>query len=86
MHRLSHPYIVQLIGICEEPSLMLVQELVRYEHEKTNTLIAILYRVRFDFLKNLNIFNDAIATNTNVILSPLAVVSPLLMHQYIFSL
>lgn len=30
MHRLSHPYIVQLIGICEEPSLMLVQELVRY--------------------------------------------------------
>ena len=33
MHRLSHPYIVQLIGICEEPSLMLVQELVRYEHQ-----------------------------------------------------
>ncbi|KAL5246929.1 hypothetical protein ACHWQZ_G018962 [Mnemiopsis leidyi] len=30
MHRLVHANIVELIGICEEPSLMLVQELVRY--------------------------------------------------------
>eukprot|EP00116_Pleurobrachia_bachei_P014716 sb/3474978/ len=30
MHRLRHPNIVSLIGICKEPSLMLVQELVRY--------------------------------------------------------
>lgn len=30
MHRLVHPNIVALIGICREPSLMLVQELVRY--------------------------------------------------------